>query len=356
VAGLLAALWAPVRASGWWFSSSCVGGGSDFLTAPDRLPGEYSAPNPIGAAEKVSPAASAARTEPSPASEPPAFEHEALAEGVLLFRPARTGPEATNSLVVEQALGLVVIEAQPALPAARALLAAIREVSGKPVRFVVVSHPHVEVLGGLQAFEGAEVIATAAAAAALADPAFDFGAEMRALAPDAAAWSEPPRPRLDLVIDGRVVLDDPARPVTLLPTAQAHSPGGLLVRLMEQDVTYAGPLVFDDIAPFGAQANIGNWLGAINQLMREAPRIVVPLRGAGAPASALRERRDALAWLRGKVEEGLIDRLPPEEVRTRVLDDPERARWFGPSPRFLESLVTPVIDEALAFRRKHGRE
>ncbi len=298
---------------------------------------------------------------PARAAEPvprgAAFEAVSLAAGVHLLRPSGAGLDYANSLVVDRADGLLVIEAQPSPAAARELLDTLRVISSKPIRYLVLSHPHAEAAGGASAFPPETlVIGSAGCRDALADPAYDFAAELRAGAADPAAWVEPPRRRPTLVLRAPAELDDPARPVRLMVHAPAHSAGDLTVELPAQGIRYVGSLVWLDRVPYAGDADIGRWLGLLNAIIDHDPLpTVVGLRGPATDPGALVRLRDSFAWLRGQVEQGFADRLPHEEIARRVLATPGIGDRFAGDATFLPSLVNRAVDESAAHRRKRGR-
>jgi len=283
------------------------------------------------------------------------FVRQELAEGVHLFRPAEDSVGRTNSLVVEQQTGLVVVEAQPTPAAARELLAAIREVSDSPVRYLVLSHPHAESAGGASAFPSTTVVVSSTGCLeALKDPAHDLGAEVRALAEDPAAWVEPERRLPTLVLFARTALDDPVRRVELLPIGQTHSQSDMMVHLPQADVMYAGSLLFTDGNPYAADGEIANWLSALNQLVRQSPRVTVGLRGEPIPVEELRKQREALAWLKGQVASVFIDRPPLEDVPGLILAAEGFDERFDPEGSFVPIVIDRAIQHALEARYKRG--
>jgi len=74
--------------------------------------------------------------------------------------------------------------------------------------------------------------------------------------------------------------------------------------------------------------------------------MVIPMRGPVQGAASLRDQRDALAWLRGKVGEGLIDRLPIDEIRQRILDAEDLGEHFATDSPFLLLLVENAAQAA----------
>lgn len=288
-----------------------------------------------------------------------AFRADAIAEGVQLFRPAAAKPGRANSLVVERRDGLLVVDAQPTPDAARELLAEIGRRFEAPVRYLVLSHPHAEAAGGATAFpDSVLVISSAACAAALADPDYDFGAEERVAALDPRRWAEPPRPSPGLAVRATVDLLDPQRTVSLRVHARAHSVGDLTVHIPQLDLLYTGGLVAIDRNPYGGDADVQRWLGILNSLIANPVSTIVGVHGPPADLRAVSRQRDSFAWLRGRVEEGFVDRLGQREIVNSVLADPDLDRWFDTASlaEFIGGLTEQVVAEAVTQRRKRGIE
>src|SRR5262247_523371 len=80
------------------------------------------------------------------AAPPPPFQLSDLAPGVHLVRPSDPADRGRiNALVVEQAAGLVVVNAQPTPAAAKEMLALLAsKLPGRSVRMLVLAHPHAD--------------------------------------------------------------------------------------------------------------------------------------------------------------------------------------------------------------------
>jgi glyoxylase-like metal-dependent hydrolase (beta-lactamase superfamily II) len=287
----------------------------------------------------------------------PRLELSDLAPGVHLVRPSDPSDrDRSNALVVEQAAGLVVVNAQPTPEAAKEMLALVASrLGGRPVRALVLPHPHADAAGGASAFPPATlVIATDAAAGSLADPAYDFGAEARARG--GAAYREPARPRVGLRLQGNATLDDKERPLELIPMMPGHSTGDLVVDLPAADLTAVGSLLFEDRNPWPGTASIGGWISELNNLTSSRRALFVPLHGAPADAQAVRRQRETLAWTRGQIDAAFVDRIPAEEIPARVLGMAEAETYFdlAAQPSFARGVVDQALKEAQAQRRKFG--
>lgn len=291
------------------------------------------------------------------AAPPPALRLSNLAAGVHLVSPTNPGDrERTNALVVEQASGLVVVNAQPTPEAAREMLALVASsLPGRKVRTLVVPHPHADAAGGASAFPPETmVIAAEGAAVNLADAGYDYGAEARARQGD--AFREPPRPRIGLRLQGPATLDDVERPLMLIPMGAGHSEGDLLVDLPWADLSVAGSILFEDRNPWAGTASVGGWIQQLNNLTSSGRARFVPLHGPLVDAAGVRREREILAWTRGEIDAAFVDRLPAEEMPALVLRSEKAGTYFdlSASPSFARGVVEQAVREALAQRRKFG--
>jgi len=280
---------------------------------------------------------------------------EQLAEGVFLVRPRTPAIDRTNSLVVLRDDGPLVIESQPSVVAARELLSLIAAIDARPVRFLVLSHPHVESIGGATAFpETTLVVASGGCRRMLEDPAYDAGAELRAAAPSPDSWAAPARRLPVLLADGPITLADSRNPVAMFPVGVAHSSGDLLLQLPRSGILYAGALVALDGNPYAPDGDLMGWLDVLNQLGQIAFETVVPLRGPRASRDDVGHFRDGLAWIRGQVEVGLREGVPWEDIPNFVVQSHRFAEYFDPRaiPAFHGLLVEKVLREADQQRTK----
>jgi glyoxylase-like metal-dependent hydrolase (beta-lactamase superfamily II) len=283
------------------------------------------------------------------------FRVEELAPGVLLFRPVDPSGRV-NSLAIEQAGGWVVVEAQPSPAAARELLAALgKRAKKKPVRYVVLSHPHAESAGGASAFPDTTiVVASGHTQELLADPEHDFGGVLAATSPD---WNEPPRRLPTLVSVATIRLLDETNPVEVVPSRPAYSAGNTFVILPASRIAYLGPVLFRDRNPYAGDADIPGWLGTFNGILAGwEVETLVPLHGGPATKDDVRPMRDAFAWLRGQIAEGFVEGVAPEAIPSWVVARPGFEEYFDreAEPAFHELLVERALDSALAERAKRG--
>jgi glyoxylase-like metal-dependent hydrolase (beta-lactamase superfamily II) len=198
--------------------------------------------------------------------------------------------------------GVVVFDALGTPALGEAMVAAIRRVTSKPVRRVIVSHYHADHIYGLQALKaaGGEIWAHR-----LADQYFTSGLALERLAQrkrDLFPWVDEHTQlvRPDLWLEGDTDFRLGGVTFRILYSGAAHSPEDLLMFVVEERLLFAGDLLFAGRLPFVGNADSLGWLRAIETILPLKPLVVVPGHG---PASRDVERdllltRDYLAYLR----------------------------------------------------------
>ncbi|HEX8068658.1 MAG TPA: MBL fold metallo-hydrolase [Pyrinomonadaceae bacterium] len=252
------------------------------------------------------------------------FEVVRVAEGV--YAALRREPPGfaveSNSLFVVCKDDVLVVDAQSNAAATKAVLAALRQITDKPVRYVVNTHWHDDHVVGDQvyrdAFPGVEFIAHAAVRAYL--PAQGLTArqkfheaipatveqlrgilssgqnarggpltdEQRAsLASDIAlaeGYMTVPRdfePVLPTVtLEDKLTLYHGGRTIEILYLGRGHTSGDVVVHLPQEHVVAAGDLVVWPVPLVGAdQSHVGDWGATLARLLALKPAVIVPGHG-----------------------------------------------------------------------------
>lgn len=284
------------------------------------------------------------------------FSVDELFDGVWLFRVPADSAEYTNSLVIDRDQGLLVVESQPSPAAAKQLLEAIGEVSDKPIRYLVLSHPHVESSGGASAFpDSTMIIASDSTFEALADETTELGADIPLRSSDPDAWVAPPRVLPGLIVVGGFSLRDGAYPVELRLVPRGHYPGSIVVLIEEPGLHYVGALVSPDHNPHADSelTNVGAWVSWINSLLFSQPKTVVPIRGEALDSAELRVFRNSLAWLVSRLDYALIERIPHDEIVEFTIGADGFDKHFDVEAE--PSFVRGMIERELARRLDDSR-
>jgi len=277
------------------------------------------------------------------------FAVDELLEGVWLFRVPADSAEYTNSLVIDRDQGLLVVESQPSPAAAKQLLEAIGEVSDKPIRYLVLSHPHVESSGGASAFpDSTLIIGSHATYEALADETTELGADIPLRSSDPDAWVAPPRVLPGLIVGGGFSLRDGSYPVELRTVARGHYPGSIVVLIEEPGLHYIGALVAADRNPHADTdlTNVSAWVSWINSLLFSRPKTIVPIRGEALDSDELRGFRNALSWLVSRLDYALIERIPHDEIVefTLAADGFDKHFDLEVEPSFVRGLIERELE------------
>ena len=235
--------------------------------------------------------------------------------------PENEGFNANAGFVVTPQ-GVVVIDALGTPALGGALRAAIRTVTPRPIKRVIVTHYHADHFYGLQAFKqaGAEIWAHRASLEYLEGGEAVRRREQRAQDLPAFVSEAMPLVRADRWLDGdqRFTLGGVRFEVSHM--GPAHSPEDLIVVLPEQGVIFSGDILFAGRIPFVGQADSAKWLQRIDQLLALKPRVMVTGHGAVSrdPQRDLALTRDYLRYLRETMGRAVEDFVPFDEAYART--------------------------------------
>ena len=81
------------------------------------------------------------------------------------------------------------------------------------------------------------------------------------------------------LIDGDVELEVGGTRVRLLSVGPAHTAGDVLVHLPEDDVVFAGDVIFRGCTPLGWEGTFASWIAALERILALAPAVIVPGHG-----------------------------------------------------------------------------
>jgi cyclase len=196
--------------------------------------------------------------------------------------------------------GVVVVDSGNDAATARAVLAKIAETTGKPVRYLVLTHAHGDHAGGIPTFAaaGARIVCQENAAPAAAS----------LLQPGAGKTSEGV-----VAISDRMVFFGGARRAAVYYLGPGHTSGDLVILLPEEKILFAGDLVLHGKLPYlqSADADPHGWEQILTRLGGLDVAKVVPGHGTVSERQAI---ADTLAYMRK------VNQLATDFIRTSVPD------------------------------------
>jgi len=214
--------------------------------------------------------------------------------------------------------GVVVFDALGTPSLGWALLEAIRKVTDKPVRYVVLSHYHADHIYGLQAFRDhtqAVIVAK--------DRAREYkeqdeeiqderaGARLAQRRDALAPWVNdktrvvPP----DLTFNDRLTLTLGSKTFRMIYAGPAHSASDMMMLVEPDGVLFAGDIVQNSRVPFmnGDDVDTKQWLNGLDEVGQLEPKFIIP--GHGQPSTAAKEAiaftRDYIAYVRSAMQKAV---------------------------------------------------
>src|SRR5207253_10688867 len=210
--------------------------------------------------------------------------------------------------------GVFMVDAQFA-PLHDKIMAAIRQITNAPVKFVVNTHVHGDHTGGNEAMgkEGATILARGSLRNRLMRPA--PGANGQATPPTPA----PGLPLITYSANSQLAFHMNGEDIQLIPIPDAHTDGDTMVRFVQNDVIMTGDFFRSVQYPNIDRGNGGSLNGMINGLgqivARSGPNTkIIPGHGPTVDRNAVIMHRDMLLAVRDRIAKMVDEGKSQDEV------------------------------------------
>ncbi|OLC38497.1 MAG: hypothetical protein AUG08_11210 [Acidobacteria bacterium 13_1_20CM_2_55_15] len=203
--------------------------------------------------------------------------------------------------------GVFMVDAQFA-PLHDKIMAAVRQITKSPIKFVVNTHVHGDHTGGneLMGKEGATILARGTLRNRLMRPA-----------PGANGQAPPPTPAPGLPVitysaNSQLAFHMDGEDVQLIPIPNAHTDGDTMVRFVQNDVIMTGDFFRSIQYPNIDRGNGGGLNGMINGLgqiiARSGPNTkIIPGHGPTVDRNAVIAHRDMMLGVRDRISKMIKD-------------------------------------------------
>ncbi|MFM7224607.1 MAG: MBL fold metallo-hydrolase [Actinomycetota bacterium] len=265
--------------------------------------------------------------------------HE-IADGVWTWLQPGGESGVSNAGVIADDDGLTVVDTLMVREQWEPFAAAVAGL-GRPVRRVVLTHAHIDHVGGTSAFPMASVLGSPQTSDLLdgAMPVDAYKSFMPAFADGFDELAElGTRPVTHLVTDAAALTTR----IEVLP-ASGHTAGDLMVLVPDADVCFAGDLCFFGVTPLAFQGDPAVWAEVVDAVA-DLAEVIVPGHG---PLGGEREVRELGDYLRhcaaGSVPAGPWDTWLEREPRDTI--NIERARLLAEG----RDEIPPAMLRALGY-------
>ncbi len=220
----------------------------------------------------------------------------------------------SNAGFIVTSEGVVIFDALGTPSLAVRLYEEIRKVTQLPIKYVIVSHYHADHIYGLQVFKelGAKIIAPQGARVYLASDAADtlLATRREELKPWISKTTHIVVPDQYIKTNHQFSLGGLDFKIT--PLGNAHSEGDLTLLVAPDNVLFTGDLIFEGRIPFVGQANIINWLKALDDMRDVNVSAVLPGHGplATDPNALIDLTYNYLLLLKDNMQKAVDDWTP----------------------------------------------
>jgi glyoxylase-like metal-dependent hydrolase (beta-lactamase superfamily II) len=229
---------------------------------------------------------------------------------------------------------------------------ALREITDKPIKYVILSHYHDDHTLGLPYFrdEGAIIIGHAETARIIDELGErvlqtrlelygDRRPELYTILQDAEIVN------VDITFENKMVLGQGEDRVEILFFGPARTLGDIFVWLPRESILYTGDAISRSIQPLNYDyPNIAQWTATLEAITELGAGLYVPMHGVTFEEQTVHDIIGYYTDLRSSVQ-SYIDRDIPLEQIQRELDLPQYSDWENYELRFKDVHIPVMYDE-----------
>ena len=207
--------------------------------------------------------------------------------GAGLYAYTAQGDPNTGVIVGDDCCMVVDAQATPLM--ARDVIARVKTVTDKPIKYVLLSHYHAVRVLGASAFNASEIIASTATRKLIVergeqDKASEIGRFPRLFrgvetVPPGLTWPT-------LTFNRQLTLWLGRRRVDILHLGRGHTAGDTVAWVPDEDVMFSGDLVEFHSACYCGDAHLEDWPATLDRIAAHHPRALVPGRGDALEGAA----------------------------------------------------------------------
>jgi glyoxylase-like metal-dependent hydrolase (beta-lactamase superfamily II) len=275
---------------------------------------------------------------------------EEIGPGLYAF----TAEGDPNSGVIIGDDAVLIVDAQATPEMAKGVIARVRGVTDKPIKYVLLSHYHAVRVLGASAYRGAEILSSAVTRDLIVERGQqDMDSEIGRFPRLFRAVESVPGltwPTITFAQQMSVWLGK--REVRIMHLGRAHTAGDVVAWVPDAQVVFSGDLVEYRSACYCGDAHFKDWPATLDRLRALNAKALVPGRGAALASSERAEEgiamtRDFLSTLYGSVEASVKKGRSLKEAfqAARAMMDPKFSN-FAIYEHCLPFNVSRAYDEA----------
>ena len=197
------------------------------------------------------------------------------------------GDPNTGIIIGDDAVMVIDTQATPVM--AQDVIRRIREVTDKPIKYVVMSHYHAVRVLGASAYQAQHIIASQDTRYLIVERgAQDMKSEIERFPRlFQAVETIPGLTWPTITFKGEMTLWLGSLEVKLMQVGRGHTKGDTIAWLPQQKILFSGDLVEFDATPYAGDAYFSDWPQTLDNLAAMNPLALVPGRGAALTTPAM---------------------------------------------------------------------